>query len=79
MTVELDLHKRERARVAELIEEIGIAAAFHANAYGHQFVVEPWSSVSSSMRIHRSWRRRSDVGQFDTDQLEGWHMESPVA
>jgi signal transduction histidine kinase len=39
--MELELQKRERVRVAELIEEVGIAAAFQANARGHQFVVDP--------------------------------------
>jgi signal transduction histidine kinase len=39
--MELELQKRERVRVAELIEEVGIAAAFQADAHGHQFVVEP--------------------------------------
>lgn len=39
--LELELHKRERVRVAELIEEVGIAAAFHADAHGHQFIVDP--------------------------------------
>jgi signal transduction histidine kinase len=39
--MELELQKRERVRVAELIEEVGIAAAFQASARGHQFVVDP--------------------------------------
>jgi signal transduction histidine kinase len=39
--MELELQKRERVRVAELIEEVGIAAAFQADARGHQFVVDP--------------------------------------
>ena len=39
--LELELHKRERVRVAELIEEIGIAAAFEADNRGHHLVVEP--------------------------------------
>jgi signal transduction histidine kinase len=39
--MELELQKRERVRVAELIEEIGIAAAFQADARGHQLVVDP--------------------------------------
>jgi signal transduction histidine kinase len=39
--MELELQKRERVRVAELIEEVGIAAVFQANARGHQFVVDP--------------------------------------
>jgi len=39
--MELELQKRERVRIAELIEEIGIAAAFQADAGGHQLVVDP--------------------------------------
>ena len=39
--MELELQKHERVRVAELIEEIGIAAAFQADARGHQLVVDP--------------------------------------
>jgi signal transduction histidine kinase len=39
--MELELQKHERVRVAELIEEVGIAAAFQADARGHQFVVDP--------------------------------------
>ena len=39
--MELELLKRERVRVAELIEEIGIAAAFQADADGHELVVHP--------------------------------------
>jgi signal transduction histidine kinase len=39
--LELELQKRVRVRVAELIEEVGIAAAFLANDRGHQLVVEP--------------------------------------
>ena len=39
--LELELQKREHVRVAELIEEIGIAAAFQADDCGHQLVVEP--------------------------------------
>src|SRR4029453_8928047 len=38
--MELELQKHERVRVAELIEEVGIAGAFQADARGHQFVVE---------------------------------------
>jgi signal transduction histidine kinase len=37
----LELQKRERVRVAEPIEEIGIAAAFQADVRGHQLVVHP--------------------------------------
>lgn len=39
--LELEVHKRERVRVAELIEEIGIAAAFQADNRGHHLVAEP--------------------------------------
>ena len=39
--MELELQKRERVRVAELIEEVRIAAAFQADARGHQLVVDP--------------------------------------
>ena len=39
--LELELQKRELVRVAELIEEIGIAAAFEADDYGHHLVVDP--------------------------------------
>jgi signal transduction histidine kinase len=39
--LEMELQKREHVRVAELIDEIGIAAAFQADEHGHHLVVEP--------------------------------------
>ena len=39
--LEFELQKREHVRVAELIEEVGIAAAFEANARGIQLTVAP--------------------------------------
>jgi signal transduction histidine kinase len=39
--LELELQKREHVRVAELIEEVGLAAGFQADAYGHDLVVDP--------------------------------------
>jgi signal transduction histidine kinase len=42
--LELELQKRIRVRVAELIEQVGVAAAFQADDSGHRLVVEPVES-----------------------------------